>query len=101
MQMVGIPVMGGGSGLTVWVSSDLHPVGSVYVIMVVPVILPETMPEEKPMPAMAGFPLFHVPPATATESVLVRPIQATGSPMIGPGSGWTVNGVVTGHPLTT
>ena len=62
-QTVEAPEIAIGSGLTVIVQVVVQPpIGSVYVIVVVPARNPVTIPVVEPMSALAGALLDHVPP---------------------------------------
>jgi hypothetical protein len=50
---------------------------------------------------MAGLLLVHVPPATASLSVVVAPAQMLVVPLIADGNGLTVTVVVAAQPLET
>jgi hypothetical protein len=49
--------------------------------------------------AMAGLILLHVPPVVASVSVTELPIHNDDGPKTAAGSGFTVAGVVTVHPV--
>jgi len=65
------------------------------VIVAVPPDTPVSIPELLPIVATAVLLLVQVPPVNASVSVEVVPGQTTNVPAIAPGSGFTVNGVVT------
>lgn len=54
----------------------------------VPTAVPDTTPPD--IVATAGVPLLHVPPAVASVSVVVLPIQTLAEPAIAAGIGFTV-----------
>lgn len=62
---------------------------------VVPVAMPDTMPEAAPTLPTDGLLLLHVPPLTASVNVIVVPIQSAIVPMIADGDAFTVSVVVT------
>lgn len=89
-QMSLTPTMMDGSGFTVTSSSLRQPVGSVYVIIVVPGYIPVTTPV--PASMLAGAPLGPLQiPTGVLASVVVRPSHTCGLPVIGVGSGSTVS----------
>ena len=68
--------------------------------MVVPVVMPDTMPLSEPITATAVALLVHTPPTTTSVRVVVAiPTQAVDEPMIGPGAGLTLIVVVILHPV--
>ena len=93
------PVIGAGNGFTVTSWVIWQPVASVYVMVALPVSFPKTIPEEEPMAAMVGLLLTHVPPGSASVSVLLVPIHTLKLPSIGDGNGFTVTVVVTKQPV--
>ncbi len=60
----------------------------------VPVVMPDTVPDDEPIVAMDGDPDIHVPPGVASVSVVVVPEQSTLAPAMGDGSGLTVTMMV-------
>lgn len=68
-------------------------------MIVVPALMPVTRPVEAPIVAMPVLPDIHVPPAVASPSSDVAPMQALRVPVIGAGSGSTVMVVVTAQPV--
>ena len=66
----------------------------VYVIGAVPTLIPPTTPEAGFMVAIDVAPLVHVPPATASASVVFAPTQTVVVPVMTAGVGLTVNEVV-------
>jgi hypothetical protein len=65
-----------------------------YVIVVVPGIIPAMVPLNSPIEAVAGALLVQLPPITASVYVTGIPTHIADGPMIGPGTGLTVTGVV-------
>ena len=66
-----------GSGFTVSVVLTAHePI--VYVIAVVPTDTPFAIPDAEPMVATAGVALVQIPPVTASDNVVLLPIQTEG-----------------------
>ena len=63
-----------------------HELLTVYVIKVVPVEMPVTIPDD-PTVAIPALPLFHVPPAEASVNAIDEPIHTTDGPTILPASG--------------
>lgn len=66
-------------------------------MVVVPVEMPPTMPVAAPTVPTAGVEDCHVPPAELL-SVIVRPMQTDGVPVIGAGVGFTVTVMVRKQP---
>ena len=85
--------------MTVMIVTVEHPDGAVYVIYTDPGVSPCTTPDVRPIEAMVGSLLLHVPPVTASVSVSVVPGHKVSAPTIDGGSGLTVTEVVTKHPL--
>lgn len=92
-QIVVLPVIGDGSGLTLMVITAVHAFKAVYVISDVPPILPVPVPEFKPMVTLPLL-LAHVPPAGASVNENPDPAQTTVGPNMAPGEGLTVITVV-------
>jgi hypothetical protein len=70
------PVIAAGNGSTVTTVVRAQPVAViVYVIAAVPVEIPETIPVDAPIVAIAVAPLSHVPPGVASERVVVCPVH--------------------------
>lgn len=65
----------------------------------VPVSIPDTIPLEDPIAAMALLLLVQTPPGVALDSVVVPPMHRFESPAIGLGDGITVNTVEDEHPI--
>ena len=75
----------------------LQPVGTVSVICVVPVEIPDT----RPLPLTVAIELdseFHTPVPEASVSEVVNPSQTDATPEIGAGSGFTVSESVAKQP---
>jgi hypothetical protein len=98
-QVAAVPVIGLGSGFTVTVVVRIHPVPSVYVMLVVPADSPFTTPVVVLIRAVPGRLLAHVPPVGVLLSVDVLPTHTTGDPIINPGSGLMVTVVVVRQPV--
>jgi hypothetical protein len=73
-QTTTLPVIAGGSGLTLTAAIAVQPTGVVYVIVAVPVAIPETIPAVL-TDATEVLLLLHVPPAVASLNVTVLPAQ--------------------------
>ena len=86
-----------GSGLTVTITEFEQPPAVVYIMVVVPPLIPVTIPVE-PTVATLVMVLSHVPPALMSESEVVEPAQRTAVPVIGAGSGLTVTTIVAIQP---
>lgn len=84
-----IPVMADGSGLIVSDVETRHPVGSVYVTVLVPTRMPVMMPEADPIDKLVLL-LAHVPPEGDDVRVADDPMQIEDVPDIEDGKGLTV-----------
>jgi hypothetical protein len=71
-----VPVIAAGLTFTVIVSAREHPVGSVYVTIVVPVLTPLRIPLDDPIVATPEALLVHDPPVGVDEIVVVAPVHA-------------------------
>ena len=83
------PVIGAGSGFTVTVRVEKHPVPMAYDIVAVPLSTPVTMPLAETI-ATAVLLLVHVPPEGVHESVVLAPTHTVAIPVIAEGLGNTV-----------
>jgi hypothetical protein len=88
-----------GNWFTVKPVVTLHPVLSVYVIVIDPLAIPVATPVIGSMVATALLLLVHVPDAVALDKVVVEPIHVFGVPVIAAGSGSTVTFVVLIQPV--
>jgi hypothetical protein len=79
-----------GDALTVITAFALQPEAVVYVIVVVPVARPLTIPEDVPMVATVGVLLVHVPPEGVLLRVVAVPVQILIVPVGTDGSGLTL-----------
>ncbi len=68
-------------------------------MVVVPIAMPETRPDETPIVATAVLLLAHVPPVTALVSVFDPPVQTVFMPVIAGGKGFTVTIIVDIQPV--
>jgi hypothetical protein len=69
------------------------------VIIVLPAVTPLTTPEPEPTVATGVLPLLHIPPAVASDNVIVDPPSQTATvPEIAEGAGFTVITVIAAHP---
>lgn len=96
---VSVPDIGDiGSTFTVVILRQ--PVGSVYVISVLPlaVVTGATMPEDEPIVATVVVPLAQVPPATVLLSVMLLLAHTLGPPVMAPGKLLTVTTAVALQP---
>ena len=80
-----VPVIAGGAAFTVTVWDAAHPVGNVYLISDVPPVMetPVTVPVV-PEPATVAddvVTLLQVPPAVASDKVVVAPVQTVVVPL--------------------
>ena len=91
-----VPDIAAGDGLTVTTVEAVQLAGVVYIIVEVPGVMPDTTPELSPINAIPGEPEAQVPPGTASERVIVRPVHTeAGVPFIG-SIGLTVTTTLTG-----
>jgi hypothetical protein len=88
------PVIVPGLELTVTIIIVEQPVGKVYVIAVVPIDVPVTIPVANPTVAIAGFEDTHTPPAGLDDKVEDTPVHIKGLPVIEVGKGFTVTTAV-------
>ena len=72
-QVESPPVIAPGSGFTVATALSEHPVGSVYVTLTVPGVMPPSVPPPVLMVPVAVGAAIHVPPAGLPVSVSVEP----------------------------
>ena len=93
---VALPAIAPGSAFTVNVKPAIHPVGVVYLIIVVPADNPLTSPVGSTV-ATEGIVLLHVPAGVASLNVIVFPAQVEEIPVIA-SRGLTVTIVVAIHP---
>jgi hypothetical protein len=96
-QTVAAPV-NAGRGLTVSTRMVLHPVDSVYVMLAVPALTPNTCPEVETTVATEVAPELQVPPP-ASLSVVDDPIHTPVAPEIVAGKGFTVSTVDVRQPV--
>ena len=94
----GLPAIDAGNGLTVTIADDIHPVGSLYVIVAVPNgPVPVTKPVMKSTLAVPGTLLLHVPDGVKSLNCVVRPEHTFNAPVIAAGNGFTVIVAVIRH----
>jgi hypothetical protein len=84
--------MAGSAADTPTVVVVLQPPASVYVILVVPGVLPITVPDDEPIEATEGALLLQVPPVIPSDSVMVKPGHTSVVPLMGVGDALTVIG---------
>jgi len=94
-----VPVIAAGLAFTVIVSFLEHPVARVYVILVVPVVTPVSIPEHDPIDATPVALLTQVPPAGVVETVVVKPVHTEDDVVKDTGIGLTVNVAVEKQPV--
>jgi hypothetical protein len=75
-----VPVTAAGKGLTAKLVVLIHPVPIVYVIIVVPVVAPDTTPVLDPTVAIVVLPLLQVPNPVVSVKVTELPTQTCGVP---------------------
>lgn len=90
MQTLGLPLIAPGNGLIVTGMDVVQPVPSVKVIDVVPLVTPDTWPLAGSTVATLVLLLFQVP--VPSVNIVTDPIHAWVTPVIAPGSGFTVIG---------
>src|SRR5438309_2290476 len=76
--------------------ATLHPLPRSYVIVVVPVVTPDTMPVVLPIVATAVLLLLHIPPALGSLKVAGLPTHVVAAPVIAPGVWLTATVVLAG-----
>ncbi len=89
------------TGFTVTVEVAIHAVGAVYVIIVVPPVIPVTVPDV-PTVATPELLLLHPPPAVASVRFVDSPSQTLAVPVTDAGNGLIVTVVfpsVPQHPV--
>ncbi len=69
-------------------------------MLVVPVVIPVTMPEDNPIVATDVVPLVQVPPPGLV-CVILAPTHKADGPLMADGNGLTVTDPVRGHPAPT
>jgi hypothetical protein len=84
-----VPVMAAGAAETVTVLVEKQPVGSVYEMDDVPLVMPVTTPVTFMVPT-DGLLLLHVPPAVVHASVIVAAGQTLAAPVMAAGSAFIV-----------
>jgi len=87
--------MAAGTTLTVTGYVLRQVVGNVYVIIAVPLVIPDTTPPSRVTEATAGTLLVQLPPAVALVKVILLPTHTAEEPAIGAGNGSTVSTAVT------
>ena len=87
-----VPTIAAGKGLTVTVFVATHPMGSMYVMVVVPATTPVTRPAEL-MVATAGFPELQLPPLVEFTYSIVPPSHTADAPAIGAGNAVMVTAI--------
>jgi hypothetical protein len=99
-HMVVVPMIAAGNGLTVATIVVVQPPLMVYEIVAVPAEMPQSVPV-LPMVATDTLLLLQVPPDMASLSVVQRPAQTDGTPLMAAGAGKTISVVVMKHPVPT
>jgi hypothetical protein len=89
-----VPPIGNGTGLTLTTAVVMQPVPSAYVIILVPLVIPQNRPEVVLMVPTAGLLLVQVPPGDELVNGVHWPSQAFNVPLIVPGSAYTVTSAV-------
>jgi hypothetical protein len=84
------PPIAVGNELTVTTAVVLQPNPSEYVMIVVPVLIPETIPLTEPIVPIGNDPLLQVPPPVPSVSVVVEPRHTPNEPLMGNGVVLTV-----------
>lgn len=86
-----------GLGFTVATAERVQPFVPVAMMVVVPAVSPDKVPEDAPIVPTAVLPLLHVAPAEDV-SVVLAPTQTLSAPPIAAGAGRTVTTLVTRQP---
>ena len=86
-----VPVIAGGSAITLTESETKQPAGMVYVMAVLPAAMPVITPDVDMTVPMAGVLLVQVPPAGKLAYVVVLPIHTLSVPTIGVGDAIAVS----------
>ena len=89
-QTDAIPEIAVGVPLTVSTTVVRHPVGKVYVMVLLPAISALTIPVDVPIPATDVVPLDQLPPAGLEVTVPEVPVHNTVAPVIADGRALTV-----------
>ena len=82
IQIPSVPVIGPGLGFTVTVVNDIQPRGDDAMIVVVPFVLPVSIPVDEPMVATVVLLLLQVTPAVASVNAIVLPTHTAVGPVI-------------------
>jgi hypothetical protein len=88
-----------GDVITVTIVVAMHPVANVYVMVVVPPVIPVTIPVPAATLATPAALLVHAPPVDVLVRVILDAGQTTVAPPIADGEGLTVNVRVRKHPV--
>ncbi len=76
-----------------------QPVGNVYVINAVPILMPHSVPNVGCTVAIVGSDEDHVPPVDVVNNGLHEPTHIRGTPVIAAGSGFTVMVIAVSQPV--
>ena len=85
-----IPVIAAGNTFTVTVRIAMQPSPSVYDMVAVPAVIPETIPFPAPISAVKGSLVLHTPPAIASVNVVIKPSHTDATPKMLDGDWFTV-----------
>lgn len=85
-----VPDIAVGVVLIVTICVTKQPPPTVYVISVVPLLMPDTTPVPDPTVAILKFPLVQVPPPGEEVNVVIEPAHKTAAPVIAAGVVLTV-----------
>jgi hypothetical protein len=99
-HIVVVPIIAAGDEVTVATIVAVQPPLMVYEITAVPAETPQSVPV-LPMVATDTLLLLQVPPDMASLSVVQRPAQTDGTPLMAAGAGKTISVVVMKHPVPT
>ena len=94
-----VPDMDAGKELTVTAVVVTHPVVNAYVTVVVPAVMPFTIPVPDPIEATAVLLLLHSPNGVASVRFVVEDTHTLVVPDIPDGNGLTVYKAVAIHPV--
>lgn len=95
-----VPVIATGAGVTVTTIVDVQPALNAYVIVVVPGLIPVTMPVAEPIVPTDGVLLAQLPPGVLFVNVICEPTHTLVGPTIGAAAETTVITMVTAQPAT-
>ena len=90
IQILAVPVIAAGNGLTVMIREETQPNGNIYVIAAVPAAKPVTTPPAL-IDATSGAPELQLPPGVKLDMGTVLPTHTVAAPTMVAGSAVTVS----------